>query len=262
MTIKKRLIDDLDLSQISAKKWKSELSLARMALAENKLADASRLLHKAYELSAELNERDYARGVCELGMAVVEVHQKKTSDAHRHFEKAISIARQGGDEAHDALLGVALRHYANALLDEGQLDQAEQHLEESVSVLQKHGVTTAYYLALSVCDLAGVKLIRREFETAQAMLPTAIEILGALTDSEDADYMRATFIFDVANNKPEEEEFFELWQANATKMQYQLGSKHPFLVRVLNRFAGAAKKAGRDDLIQQAGGIFSTSFKV
>lgn len=261
MTIKKRLIDDMDLSQVSAKKWKSEVALARMALAENKLTDASRLLHKAYELSAELKEHEYARGVCELGFAIVAERQKKSSDAHKHFERCIAVARQGGDESHDALLGVALRHYANALLDEGQIDEAEQHLEESVNVLQKHGVTTAYYLALSVCDLAGVKLIRREYEKAQAMLPTAIEILGALTDSEDADYMRATFIFDVANNKPEEEEFFGLWQTNATKMQYQLGSKHPFFVRVLNRFAGAAKKAGRDDLIQQAAGIFATSFK-
>lgn len=261
MTVQKRLIDDIDLSQISAKRWKSEVGLARMAIAESKLTDASRLLHKALELSSELNERDYARGVCELGLGIVCLHQNNDKDAHKHFDRAVNIARSNSDEKHDALLGVVLRHYANAMLDEHNLQQAEEYLEESIKVLQKHGVTTAYYLALSVCDYAAIQIIKGEVEQAQKMLPSAIEILGTLSDPEDADYVRASFIFEVATSKPEENEFLELWQASATKLQYQLGSKHPYLIRVLNRFAGAAKKAGRDDLIKQTGSFFASSFK-
>ncbi len=258
MTVTKRLIDDLDLNQPKAKLWKSEMALARMAFAENKLADASRLIHKAMEMSGELKEHDFAKGICHLGLALIAEANKKAKDAEHEFEKAINTGRSDRDAQHLALLGVALRHYANFAWDQNDKKKAEHLLEESYKVLQDAGVDAAYHLALSICDLSAVYITQGQSTKAQSLLPTAIEILQNLVESaDDVDYSRASFLFEATMTSPEEEEFMTLWQNNVTKMQYQTGLKHPFFVRVLNRIGRTAKDAGNQDLIDMLGKIFS-----
>ena len=258
MTVKKRLIDELDMAQPKAKIWKSEMALARMSLAEGKLNDASRLLHKSLEISKELNEHDFATGVCELGLAILAEQRKDSKEAHHHFDKAINFGRRESEEKYAALLGVALRHHANLFWDEGDTRRAKEMLEESQRVLQEHASQGDYHLALTICDLAAVSIAEGDQEKASGLLPTVVEYLGSVVETpDDVDYRRAIFLFDLAISKPEEDEFFQLWKDNATKMQYQTGAKHPYLIRVLTRFARTAKKAGRQDLTENLAGVFS-----
>jgi tetratricopeptide (TPR) repeat protein len=251
VSIDKRLIDAVNLDDPQAKRWKSDISVARMAYADGKLKDAERIMYRALEVAKQLKERSFAVGTCHLGLAVVCTNTDRNQEAKKHFEAALKEAK-GTDVPSQELRGVTLHYYGLLAWDENNLGEARRMLEESMEILRDAGSPAAYFLALTLCDLSALTMEEGDFAGAQPLIKSAIEILSVVENIESSDYVKACTLFEANAAKVDEAEFLELWLSGATKVQYQLGSTHPELVRSLNRFAKMAQKLSKQDLLDEA----------
>lgn len=70
----------------------------------------------------------YVRG----GLAILNRHMARGHESRRHYEAALAVYREAGDRRSE---GIALGNRANLLIDQGPIDEGEQHLLAALAIM-------------------------------------------------------------------------------------------------------------------------------
>jgi len=247
---RKRAIDARESADPKFRHWKSRFKAATAAFEMGKLAEARSAVYLSLMEAESLPDRSFAVPVCHVGMAVISMHQGNQKEAKEFFDKGINALSHQSAADTSEVYAAGLRFFAIWHEQNGDLEEAERCLRESVSILQELGNESAVQLAYSLSDLCYILVMRGQMEEAGTLIRSATEILAITVGEDDPSYDWAKIIYQVCLNKHDQEMLQEMFEDSMTVFQYKVGAKHPNLVRALNAYAAALKKRGLTEKLE------------
>lgn len=258
--VKKRITEALASQDTQTKQWRMRFACARMAYEEGNLREAENLLLRLQEPAEHLHEHAFAVNTVRVGLAAVQISEGRMEEARTNLHRTISALEGSTDPALQEVYGVALRFFAQLLIDLNEQDQAERELQKSISTFQDIGPDGAVQLAYSMSDLAGLYVMQGRLEEANQLITGAMQLLALTVGSEDKEYARADILHSLC--QANDEDLLEIAEACGIKLQYQFGAQHPTMIRALNRYVKALKERGDVARLENAKQTFAGFGKV
>lgn len=231
---------------------------ATMAFEAGKLAEARTAAFRSLAEAEHLREnRDFAVAACNLGIAIISMHQGKQKEAKEYFDKGLSPLASSSDPALQELHAAGLRFLAAWHERQGDLDSAQQCLRDSIKTLSALGVDSSVQLANSFADLAFILLRQGHFEEAEPLVESAMEITRATIGREDPSYDWAKMIYQICLNQGNQQILADSFEESATKLMYAAGPSYPNLGRAMTVYLAALKEKGLTERYDDASEKFA-----
>jgi tetratricopeptide (TPR) repeat protein len=240
---KRILVDAIESTDTETKTWKSRFAAAKAAYDAADFKQCETLLALALEQGKGLKERTFAINTCLVGQGALYLATGKPDEAAKQLNQAIRELSGAGEPALKELYAVALRFHAQFLEDKGDLDGAEDDLQQALKVLQTLGVDGAVQLAYTMSDLATVYIGQGDLKEAGELVFSSMEVLEATLGHENPEYVRADVIYSLCH-AANEEEFLGGVEDSILRMQYQVGRQHPSIVRAVRWYLQKLQELG------------------
>lgn len=118
-------------------------------------------------------------------------------------------------------------------------------------MLEELGIDSAVQLSYSLTDLGGLRVIQGQWQEAEILLNSAMQILENVFGNEDASYIHASLIHSISVI-PDKTEELTAFEDGICKLQYHLGQHHPNLSRAMHRLIKARLQRGEQDTLASA----------
>lgn len=246
-----KLTDAIASTDKETQIWKSRFNLAKSTFEMGKYKEAESLLYKALEQGHKLKEREFATNTCLVGLGVVYFVLGKKDEAEKQLQEAKRALSGVAAPALKELYGVALRIHAEVLSDKGELKAAASELEEAADVLESLGIDGAVQLSYALSDLAMLHIKGGDLAEAKELICTAMDLLRGAVNADNAEYLRANMIYNICQT-PDQEELLTQVENSIVKMEYQLGQKHPNVIRAVGWYLEKLHEAGDTEQIREA----------
>lgn len=256
--VKTRITEGVTANDPKTKRWRSLFSSARMAYADGQFKQAESLLARAALIATELPEREYAEKTTEVAAAVVLLAAKRIVEAMARLKKSITELEGSPDNLHKELLAVALRFYAQALIEHGSERDAEMELKRSLEILSKLGPEARVQQAYSYCDLGGLYLKQGRYSEGEHNVIKGLKIISQELGPESAEYTRADMIYQLCLPMNEETRMDSVSDA-LEKMQYGFGFRHPNIDRAVTRYLHVLSERGNKEKLEETKKKFNIS---
>lgn len=260
--MKVRLVDAIEDNDPGSNIWKSSFVAARLAYEEGKFREAYRQLMKTLKRAESLKQHEFASACTLMGMGAVLTKLGKFKEARAKLDSVLSACSDEKTKAMKELHAVTLMFYADLIMEEdGELNEAERMLLQSIDILEELGPDYSLFLANSLLDLSGLYLEKEQYQEAETYIEAALPILAKVSGRADATYLRASMIHQICQHKDDEDFIFDLVKEDTTRMLYQVGTRHPNLTRALRRYAGHLKTHGQEKKLNELHNQFEKIFK-
>lgn len=226
--------------------WKSRISIARMAYSEGKLHEAEGAIRKAMSDANKISDKEYPLAVTLNYQALVCIAAGRLHEAEELLVKARRAAESASSPEYQQTLGSTLRNLGNLKAQQEKHQEAESLYKEALEMMSKCLAESSREVAHCLSDLASLYLIQKRYDEAAPLVSEAMTMLEAL-GSNPASVERAKFIYEACSSYGDEEELAQLFEAAASKMEYNLGSKNPNLVRALKLYAKHLVETGNTE---------------
>ncbi len=241
--IKQRLTDAIESTDSETKLWKSRFAAAKAAYARADFKECESLLNRALEEAKHLKEHRFAVNTCRLGQGALCLATDKLDEAEKHLEQVIHEISGDSDPAMKELGAVALRFHAELNSEKGNLEGAEQDLDKACEMLETLGLEGAVQLAYAMGDIAAIYIKQGALTEAGEAIIASMEVLRMTLGPESPEYVRANVIYSLCH-AGNEEEFFGGIEGAIEQMTYQMGRKHPSIVRAIHWYLGKLNERG------------------
>src|SRR5262249_14937527 len=152
------------------------------------------VLTRALEQGKSIKESTFAVNSCLIGRGALLLAMGKLDEAEKILDQAIRTLSGSGEAALRELRAVALRFHAEIHAQRGDLDAAEQDLQEALELLESLGVDGAVQLAYAMSDMAIIYVKQGALDDAGALVISSMELLRATLGPESPEYVRANLI--------------------------------------------------------------------
>lgn len=247
----KRLTDAMVATDHPTKLWKSRISAAKGAYQQGEFRQCETLLFRAIEQGKLLKEHEFAVNACHVGLGALYIATAKLNDAQKHLEQAMHALSGSGEPALRELYAVALRFHAQVYLELGDHASCERELRQAMQILEELDGDGAVQLAYVMSDLAVMYAADGKLPDARDLLFSSMELLELTLGSGNAEYMRASMIYSVCQQEGLEE-LLTQGEDGIFAMQYQLGQKHPNVVRALRWYLSKLVELGETERVAEA----------
>jgi tetratricopeptide (TPR) repeat protein len=225
--------------------------MAKAAYDAADLKSCETLLFRLLEQGKSLKESVFATNTCKVGLAMVYLASDKVDAAEKQLKEVVNALAGSASEALDELRAVALRFHAQALMEKGDEQGAQNELDEAVQVFEKIGPQGAAQLAYALSDLGGLKVRQGKLNEAKDYIFSALDLLETTVGPENPAYMKAEIMYSLCHTESKDE-FLNSTEDAIVKMQYEYGYKHPDIVQALRRYTKARMDRGETDKIAEA----------
>jgi tetratricopeptide (TPR) repeat protein len=212
---------------------------------------AESLLAVCMELTKEMPERNFAAKSTEVAVGVVYLAQGRIREAETQLQKSIGLLEGEPDPSMQELLAVAIRFYAQVLVENGDERAAETELLRSAAILKKIGSEAVVQLALTLCDLCGLYAGQGRYSEADKYIVNAMKIMGAEFGTGTAEYVRTDMIYTLLIPMQSDSRM-DTAAEGIRRMEYAYGGKHPNVARALRRYFKVLEERGDTVRIEEA----------
>lgn len=247
----KHLTDAIESKDHDTKMWKSRISAAKGAYQQGEFRQCETLLFRAIEQAKQLKDRDFAVNACHVGLGAMYIATEKWKDAEKHLDQAMHALSGASEPALRELYAVALRFHSQIYLERGDHASAERELRQAMLILEDLNEDGAVQLAYVMSDLAVMYVVDGNLSDARDLLFSCMELLELTVGSGSAEYMRASMIYSVCRQEGVED-LLTQGEDGIYAMQYQLGQKHPNVVRALRWYLKKLMELGETDKVREA----------
>ena len=250
-----KLTDAIASTDTETIMWKSRFSAAKAAYAAADFRQCQTLLYRALEQAHALKEREFATNTCLVGLGAVHLALGDLEEANKHLEDALRALSGAAGPALQELYAVALRIHASVLFEKGELDASRRELQQAATLLEGLGSEGAVQLSYALSDLATIHITEGELKEAKELIISAMDILRTALGQENPQYLRANVIYNICQSKNEEEFLGEV-ENSIVRMQYQVGEKHPSIVKAIRWYLKRVHEHGDTERIAEAESLF------
>lgn len=247
----KRLTDAIESNDHDTKLWKSRINAAKGAYQQGEFRQCETLLFRAIEQAKSLKDREFAVNACHVGLGAMYIATEKLKDAEKHLDQAMHALAGSSEPALRELYAVALRFHAQVYLERGDHSSAERELRQAMQILEDLNEDGAVQLAYVMSDLAVMYAADGKLSDARDLLFSCMELLELTLGSGNAAYMRASMIYSVCRQEGVED-LLTQGEDGIFAMQYQLGQKHPNVVRALRWYLSKLVELGETEKVAEA----------
>ena len=247
----KHLTDAIESKDHDTKMWKSRISAAKGAYQQGEFRQCETLLFRAIEQAKQLKDRDFAVNACHVGLGAMYIATQKWKDAEKHLDQAMHALSGASEPALRELYAVALRFHSQIYLERDDHASAERELRQAMLILEDLNEDGAVQLAYVMSDLAVMYVVDGNLSDARDLLFSCMELLELTVGSGSAEYMRASMIYSVCRQEGVED-LLTQGEDGIYAMQYQLGQKHPNVVRALRWYLKKLMELGETDKVREA----------
>ncbi|EKX51420.1 hypothetical protein GUITHDRAFT_161512 [Guillardia theta CCMP2712] len=221
-------------------------------------------------LAVGQESRAAAQALDELGVSLQA--QGKYKEAEKHLRKALEIREKLQGRSSDKALEIcrnslpndhyqtasALMSVGEAFLAKGELQEAQEHMEEAIEIWERALGSTSPYLASALSNLARVLAAKKEYQRAlllfQRSLSIKRQVYGQAHPSIATSLNHLAGIWEEGFN--DRDEAFKLRKEALDMLQETLGLEHPKVAVHMNNMAILEAKRGNyaeaSELVQQA----------
>lgn len=247
----KRLNDAIETVDQPTKLWKSRISAAKGAYHQGEFRQCETLLFRAIEQAKQLKDHVFAVNACHMGLGALYIATGRLNDAQKHLDQAIRALSGASEPALRELYAVSLRFHAQTHLELGDHASAEQELRQAMLILEDLNEDGAVQLAYVMSDLAVMYVYDGKLADAKDLLFSSMELLELTLGHGSAQYERASMIYSVSQQEGMEDMLTQ-GENGIFALQYQLGRKHPNVVRALRWYLNKLRDLGEDGKILEA----------
>lgn len=247
----KHLVDAMTSTDPNTNLWKTRFMAAKEAYNEGKLIECKHLLSKLTDEGSKLPDKTFAVNTSQMGLAAVLLAEGKAAEAAGTLKKIANSLASQSDPALKELYGVALRFEAVAANDQGDFDQAEDLLLESVKVLEDIGNQAAVQLCYTLSDLALLYLSQDDLAEAAKIVTAMSDLADIVFAPDSADYALVHFIYNISQSK-NDDEYFSAIEDSITRMSYLRGAKHPQIVWAIKAYLKKLHERNLPEAIKEA----------
>ncbi len=251
----KKITDSVKSTDEETRRWKSTFAAARMAYETGEFRQAESLLARAREMAEHLPEHSFAINAVEVGIGAVQLAERRSPEALAALQRAVAGLEGSGDSEQKELLTVALRFYAQALIETGDERGGEQALQRSITILRELGEDSLVQLSYSLADLSELYLVTGRRSEAENHITEAMNIVGRALEPGSAEYTRVDMIYKISLPMPEEERH-EMAMAGIQRIEYMYGAKHPNIARALREYFKVLTEQGNQAKLEEAKKMF------
>lgn len=250
-----KITDSVKSTDEKTRRWKSTFAAARMAYETGEFRQAESLLARAQEMAEYLPERSFALNAVEVGVGAVQLAEGRSPEAVVALQRAIAGLEGSSDSDQQELLAVALRFYAQALIETGDERGGEKELQRSITILRGLGEDSLLQLSYSLADLSGLYLVAGRRSEAEIQINEAMSIAGKALEPGSAEYTRVDMIYKISKPMPEEERH-EMAMDGIRRIEYMYGAKHPNIARALKGYFKVLTEQGNQAKLEEAKKMF------
>ncbi|MGH9548818.1 MAG: hypothetical protein ACRD3W_05550 [Terriglobales bacterium] len=233
--VKKKITDAVTSDDAQTRRWRQLFAAGRMAYETGEFKQAESLLARALELAKEIPDRTFAVNATTIGSAAILLAEGRSKEAESRLHNSITSLQGYAEAIHQELLAVAMRFHAQALVDQGDIREAERELKKSVEILSGLDEDASVQLAYSLSDLCGLYVTQGRISEADKHINHAMQILCDVVGPEAPAYMRADMIYKLCLPMTEDEKL-DAASDGLQVMEYFYGNKHPNVARAVGRY--------------------------
>jgi tetratricopeptide (TPR) repeat protein len=248
---KKRISEGVTSKDAHSSRWRTKFSVARMSYEAGEYRKAESLLATCIELTKDMPEREFARTSTDIAIGAVYLAEGRMREAESQLQKSISSLEGDPDPQMQELLAVAVRFYAQVLVENGDPRAAETELLRAVAILRKIGREAVVQLALTLCDVCGLYATEGRYSEAERYIVDAMKIMGSEFGSDSAEYVRTDMIYTLLTPMQIDSRL-DTAAESIRRMEYAYGGKHPNVARALQRYFKVLEERGDTARIEEA----------
>jgi tetratricopeptide (TPR) repeat protein len=251
----KKITDSVKSTDEKTRRWKSTFAAARMAYETGEFRQAESLLARAREMAEHLQEHGFALNAVEVGIGAVQLAEGRSSEALAYLQRTVAGLEGSVGNEHKELLAVALRFYAQALIETNDERGGERELQRSITILRGLGEDFLVQLSYSLADLSELYLVTGRHKEAEIYITEAMKIVGRALEPGSPEYTRVDMIYKISRPMPEEERAL-LVMDGIRRIEYLCGAKHPNVARALKEYFKVLTEQGNQAKLEEAKKMF------